>query len=106
MGYPDTGARAATTTTPEIGVYGHSTGNVAHDVGPRIAQDWPFAVGDRVDYALKLGKWEAMEFHVSTPIPEWGGRVVRALWRNRRVGPHGAEWMIPRQEKLLLAGEK
>ncbi len=104
VGYPDTGARAATGTTPEIGVYGHSTGSVAHDVGPRIAQDWPFAYGDRVDYPLKRGEWESMEFHVSTPIPEWGGRTWYARFEeNVRVGPRGAEWIIPRQEKLLLA---
>ena len=104
VGYPDSGATAATSTTPEIGVYGHSTGSVAHDVGPRIAQDWQFAYGDRVDYPLKLGEWESMEFHVSTPIPEWGGRTWYARFEeNVRVGAHGAEWIIPRQEKLLLA---
>lgn len=105
VGYPDTGARAATSTTPEIGVYGHSTGSVAHDVGPRIAQDWPFAYGDRVDYPLKLGEWESMEFHVSTPIPEWGGKTWYARFEEDvAVGSRGAEWIIPRQEKLLLVG--
>jgi hypothetical protein len=46
-----------------------------------------------------------MEFHVSTPIPEWGGKTWYARFEEDvRVGPHGAEWIIPRQEKLLLAG--
>ncbi len=107
VGYPDTGGRAATSTTAEIGIYGHSTGSVAHDIGPRIAQDWPFAYGDRVRYPLKLGEWESMEFHVSTPIPEWGGKTYYARFEeNIRVGPNGAEWIIPRQEKLLLLGGK
>jgi Xaa-Pro dipeptidase len=103
VGYPDTGSRAATSTSAEIGVYGHSTGSVAHDIGARIAQDWPFAYGDRVDYPLRLGEWESIEFHVSTPIPEWGGKTYYARFEeNVRVGEHGAEWLIPRQQKLLV----
>jgi Xaa-Pro aminopeptidase len=103
VAYPDSGGRAASTTKPEVGVYGHSVGNVAHDVGARIAQDWPFAFGDRVECPLKLGEWESMEFHVSTPIPEWGGKTWYARFEeNVRVGPQGAEWIVPRQEQLLL----
>lgn len=103
VAYPDSGGRAATDTQKEIGVYGHSVGNVAHDIGPRIAEDIPFAYGDRVDYPLQLGEWESVEFHVSTPIPEWGGKTWYARFEeNVQVGPDGAQFLIPRQEKLLL----
>jgi Xaa-Pro dipeptidase len=103
VAYPDSGGRAATTTKAEVGIYGHSVGNVAHDVGARIAQDWPFAFGDRVECPLVEGEWESIEFHVSTPIPEWGGKTWYARFEeNVRIGPAGAEWMIPRQERLLV----
>jgi Xaa-Pro aminopeptidase len=103
VAYPDSGGRAASTTKPEVGVYGHSVGNVEHDVGARIAQDWPFAFGDRVDCALRQNEWESIEFHVSTPVSEWGGKTWYARFEeNVRVGPDGAEWIIPRQEQLLL----
>jgi Xaa-Pro aminopeptidase len=94
---------AASSTTPEVGIYGHSTGNSGHDIGARIATDWPMAYGDRVDYPLQLGEWYSQEFHVSTPIPEWGGKVWYARFEeNMRVGPNGGEYIIPRQEKLLV----
>jgi Xaa-Pro aminopeptidase len=103
VAYADSGGRAASTAKPEVGIYGHSVGSVGHDVGPRIAQDWLFAFGDRVDCALLPNEWESMEFHVSTPIPEWGGKTWYARFEeNVRVGTKGAEWIIPRQEELLL----
>jgi Xaa-Pro aminopeptidase len=103
IAYPDTGGRAASSTTPEVGIYGHSTGNSWHDIGARIATDWPIAYGDRVDYPLQLSEWYSQEFHVSTPIPEWGGKVWYARFEeNMRVGPNGGEYIIPRQEKLLV----
>jgi len=100
---PDTGSRAATDTRAEVGVYGHSVGNVAHDIGARIAADIPFAYGNRVRFPLFDGEWQSIEFHVSTPIPEWGGKTWYARFEETaRVGPGGARWMIPRQEKILL----
>ena len=103
VAYPDAGGRAASTSNPEVGVYGHSVGNVAHDIGARIASDWPFAYGDRVRYPLVQGEWVSIEFHVSTPIPEWGGKTWYARFEeNAQVGPEGVQWLIPRQEKLLL----
>jgi Xaa-Pro aminopeptidase len=100
---PDAGGRAATTTDPEVGVYGHSVGNVAHGIGARIAQDLPFAYGDRVRFPLVEGEWVSIEFHVSTPMPDWGGKTWYARHEETaQVGSGGAEWMIPRQDKLLL----
>jgi len=103
VGYPDSGGRAVASTAPEVGIYGHSTGNSEHDIGTRIATDWPMAYGDRVRYPLQLGEWYSEEFHVSTPIPEWGGKVWYARFEeNMRVGPNGGEYIIPRQDKLLV----
>jgi len=103
VAYPDAGGRAATTSKPEVGVYGHSVGNVAHDIGARIASDWPFAYGDRVRFPLVADEWESIEMHVSTPIPEWNGKTWYARFEETaQVGQDGAHWMIPRQEKLLL----
>jgi Xaa-Pro aminopeptidase len=103
IGYPDSGGRAATSKTLEVGIYGHSTGNSEHDIGTRIATDWPIAYGDRVDYPLQLGEWYSQEFHVSTPIPEWGGNTWYARFEeNMRVGPKGGEYIIPPQTKLLV----
>ncbi len=100
---PDAGGAAASTTEPEVGIYGHSVGNVAHDIGTRVAQDLPFAYGDRVRFALATGEWQSVELHVSTPIPEWGGKTWYARFEETgQIGPDGAEWLIPVQEELLL----
>ena len=102
--YPDAGGRAPVDNKPEIGIYGHSVGNVAHDIGARIAQDLPFAYGDRVRFPLVNGEWVSIEFHVSTPIPEWGGKTWYARFEeNARVGANGVEWLIPYQDRLLVA---
>jgi methionine aminopeptidase len=102
--YPDAGGRAAADTAAEVGIYGHSVGNVAHDIGARIAQDLPFAYGDRVRFPLTKGEWVSVEFHVSTPIPEWGGKTWYARFEETgQVGENGVEWLIPIQDKLLVA---
>lgn len=103
IAYPDAGGRAATTSKPEIGVYGHSVGNVAHDIGARIASDLPFAYGERVRFPLVAPEWVSIEFHMSTPIAEWGGQTWYARFEDTaQVTAQGARWMIPRQSKLLL----
>ena len=100
---PDAGGDAVTTTEPEIGVYGHSVGNVAHDIGARIADNLPFAYGDRVGFALADSEWVSIEFHLSTPIPEWDGKTWYARFEETAaVTPAGAEWLIPFQTELFL----
>jgi hypothetical protein len=105
--YPDAGGRAPADNKPEVGIYGHSVGNVAHDIGARIAQDIPFAYGDRVRFPLAKGEWVSVEFHVSTPIPEWGGKTWYARFEETgQVGAGGVEWLIPIQDALLVAAGK
>lgn len=91
---------------PEVGVYSHSVGNSTHDIGARVAVDWPFAYGDRVRYPLKADAWYSVELHVSTPIPEWDGLVLPIrIEENARVLPEGdVEYFAPRQTELLLIG--
>jgi Xaa-Pro aminopeptidase len=103
VAYPDSGGNAASDFKPEVGIYGHSTGSVAHDIGARIADDFPFAYGERVHFPVRLNEYVSLEFHVSTPIPEWGGKTWYARFEeNAQVGAHGIIWLIPRQEKILL----
>ena len=100
---PDAGGDAITTSDPEVGIYGHSVGNVAHDIGARIAADIPFAYGDRVRFPLVANEWVSIEFHVSTPIPEWNGRTWYARFEETaQVTENGIRWLIPTQGKLLL----
>jgi Xaa-Pro aminopeptidase len=100
---PDAGGRAATDVRPEIGVYGHSVGNNSHDIGARIAEDLPFAYGERVRFPLVESEFVSVEFHLSTPIPEWGGKTWYSRFEeNARQGAQTIEWLIPRQEKLIL----
>ena len=100
---PDAGGRAATDVVTEIGVYGHSVGNNSHDIGARIAQDLPFAYGERVRFPLVEGEFVSVEFHLSTPIPEWNGKTWYSRFEeNARLGALTVEWLIPRQEQLIL----
>ncbi|MEO1202550.1 MAG: M24 family metallopeptidase [Pseudomonadota bacterium] len=100
---PDAGGRAADDNRPEIGVYGHSVGNVPHDIGTRVAADLPFAYGDRVRFPLAEDEWVSIEFHVSTPIPEWGGKTYYARFEETaQITAEGPRYMIPIQEELFL----
>jgi len=100
---PDAGGDAVTTTEPEVGIYGHSVGNVAHDIGARIADDIPFAYGDRVGFALQASEWVSIEFHVSIPVPEWDGKTWYARFEETaQITEEGVKWLIPTQKELFL----
>ena len=87
----------------EISLYGHSLGNDLHDIGARVAQDVPFAFGDRVRFGLVEGEFVAMEFHVGVPIPEWEGKKWSARYEEiAAVGSEGLVELIPFQTELLL----
>jgi len=100
---PDSGGSSTDAARPEVGVYGHSVGNVAHDIGARIAADLPFAYGDRVRFPLQKNEWVSIEFHVSTPVPEWGGNTWYTRFEETaQVTDDGVRWMIPIQEEVFL----
>ncbi len=103
-GQPKTGGVVKTDPTqPEVGVYCHSVGNSTHDIGARVAIDWPFAYGDRVRYPMAAEAWYSVELHVSTPIPEWNDKVLPIrIEENARLTDNGVEYFAPRQTELLV----
>lgn len=102
---PDSGGDAVTTNAPEVGIYGHSVGNVAHDIGARVAADLPFAYGDRVRFPLVASEWASIELHVSIPIPEWGGKTWYARFEETaQITDDGPKWLIPTQKDVFLIG--
>lgn len=107
MGYtsvgPDSGGVGEESLRPEIGVYGHSVGNEAHDIGARVAKDLPFAYGERVRFPLQVNEWVSIELHVNTPVPEWNNRTWYARFEETgQVTPNGLRWMIQNQEDVFL----
>jgi Xaa-Pro aminopeptidase len=100
---PDTGGAKDESVRPEIGVYGHSVGNVAHDIGARVASDRPFAYGDRVRFPLQSNEWVSIELHVSTPVPEWDGNTWYTRFEETaQITNDGIRWMIPNQTEVFL----
>ena len=100
---PDAGGDASSNTRPEAGFYGHSVGNGAHDIGARVAADIPFAYGDRVRYPITLNEWVSVEFHVSTPIPMWGGKTWYTRFEETaQITPDGPQWLLAPQRELFL----
>lgn len=100
---PDAGGDASSNMRPEAGFYGHSVGNGAHDIGARIAADIPFAYGDRVRYPLAVNEWVSIEFHVSTPIPMWGGKTWYTRFEETaQITQDGTRWMLAPQRELFL----
>jgi len=100
---PDSGRAGNESAGAEIGVYGHSVGNVAHDIGTRVAADLPFAYGERVRFPLQVNEWVSIELHVNTPIPEWDNRTWYArVEETAQMTAQGIRWMIDNQEDLLL----
>lgn len=100
---PDSGGDATTQNTPEVGIYGHSVGNVAHDIGTRVAADLPFAYGDRVRFPLARNEWASIELHVSTPIPEWDGKTWYVRFEETaQITDDGVQWLIPTQKEVFF----
>lgn len=100
---PDSGGDAVTANQPEVGIYGHSVGNVAHDIGTRVAADLPFAYGDRVRFPLVANEWASIELHVSTPISEWNGKTWYARFEETaQITEDGVKWLIPTQKDVFL----
>jgi Xaa-Pro aminopeptidase len=100
---PDSGRPGNESPRAEIGVYGHSVGNVAHDIGTRVAADLPFAYGERVRFPLQTGEWVSIELHVNTPIPEWGGEAWYARFEETaQITDDGVRWLIENQQDVFL----
>ena len=101
--YPMAAGTPDSSTTPEVGIYCHSVGSSVHDIGARIAEDNPHAFGDRVRYPLAVNNWYSVELHVSTPVPEWDGKVAKVnVEETALLTEHGPEFFVPRQTRWLL----
>ena len=102
VAYPAAAGRRDAVSAKEIGIYCHSVGNATHDIGARIAVDWPMAYGDRVRYPLGLDRWYSIEFHVSIPIPEWEDRAFTvSIEETAALGAGGVDYFVPPQSALL-----
>ena len=100
---PNTGGVGQESLAPEIGVYGHSVGNVMHDIGARVAADMPFAYGDRVRFPLQVNEWVSIELHVNSPIPEWDNKAWYARFEEAaQITEDGLRWMIGNQRDVIL----
>lgn len=98
-GAPVAGGSVPTSTEPEIGVYCHSVGSAVHDAGARIGPHEP-GWGPRVTYKLEANCWYALEFHVSLPVPEWGGRTVKVgIEEPVLLGESGPEYLTEPQHE-------
>jgi len=101
--HPMAGGQGEPFASKKVGVYCHSIGNSTHDIGARIAIDWPMAYGDRVRYALEPDQWYSVELGVSVPIPEWDGRpVFIGIEEEVALTEHGVEYFVQPQAELIV----
>ncbi len=85
-------------------VYSHPVGHHGHGAGPAVGL-WDSQSGVPGTGALVVGAdtlW-ALELCVRTPVPEWGGQVVRmALEQGVVVRDDGVEYLDARQTDLIV----
>ena len=105
-GQPKTGgAVEADPTQPEVGLYSHSVGNSTHDIGRGLPSTGRSPTGIVCAIPLQPKPGIRFELHVSTPIPEWDGKVVPIrIEENARLTDNGVEYFVPRQQELLVIG--
>jgi Xaa-Pro aminopeptidase len=107
--HPSGGRTRPVATRPSFGNYTHSVGNNVHDIGARVAEDWPAAFGDRVRYPMGMGDWYSVELHVGVPMAAWDGRTaeIKIEEQGRIVGDGQVEYFLPpQQEPLLIPRQK
>ena len=81
-------------------VYTHPIGDRGHGAGPLIGLwDHQEGVPGRGDVPLLPGTWFSIELQATTPVPEWGGQLVRsAQEEDAELGADGAmRWILRRQ---------
>ncbi len=102
IAYPAAAGRRDPVRTKQAGIYCHSVGNATHDIGARVAVDWPMAYGDRVRYPLAANEWYSVEFHVSIPVPEWEGLALTIpIEETVALTEEGFEYFVPPQRELI-----
>ena len=86
-------------------VYTHPIGDRGHGAGPLIGLwDHQEGVPGRGDVPLLPGTWFSIELQATTPVPEWGGQLVRsAQEEDAELGTDGAmRWILRRQTAFHL----
>ncbi|HWO90139.1 MAG TPA: M24 family metallopeptidase [Gemmatimonadales bacterium] len=84
-------------------VYSHPVGDHGHGAGPLIGLwDRQEGVPGRGDVPVLRNMWYSIELEARTPVPEWGGQVVKmALEEDAMIGPDGTvRWALRRQTEL------
>ena len=86
-------------------VYTHPIGDRGHGAGPLIGLwDHQEGVPGRGDVTLLPATWFSIELQASTPVPEWGGQLVRsAQEEDAELGADGrVRWILRRQTAFHL----
>jgi Xaa-Pro aminopeptidase len=86
-------------------VYSHPIGLHGHGAGPLIGLwDYQEGVPGRGDARVIPNMWFSIELQASSPVPEWGGQVVRSAQEEDVViGSDGApRWALQRQTEYHL----
>ena len=86
-------------------MYTHPIGDHGHGAGPLIGLwDRQDGVPGRGDVPVLANMWFSTELQVTTPIPEWGGQLVRMMQEEEvEVTPGGeVRWVLRRQTELHL----
>ena len=86
-------------------IYSHPIGLHGHGAGPLIGLwDYQDGVAGRGDAKVIPSMWYSIELQATTPVPEWGGQLVRMPQEEDAIiGADGkARWALQRQDKLFL----
>jgi hypothetical protein len=86
-------------------IYSHPIGLHGHGAGPLVGLwDYQDGVPGRGDAKVIPSMWYSIELQASTPVPEWGGAIVRMPQEEDAiVGADGkVRWALRRQDRLFL----
>jgi Xaa-Pro aminopeptidase len=86
-------------------IYSHPVGDRGHGAGPLIGLwDHQEGVPGRGDVPLLAATWFSIELQATTPVPEWGGQLVRsAQEEDAELGTDGTmRWILRRQTAFHL----
>ncbi len=86
-------------------LYSHPIGKHGHGAGPLVGRwDAQDGVPGSGEARVVANMWYSIELQASTPVPEWGGQLVRmAQEEDAIIGPDGRiRWALRRQSNLFL----
>jgi len=81
----------------------HSIDAGVHGIGAWFNANWPDRYSVRATFPARLGAYYAIEFSVTTGIPEWGGEKLSMGGEDDAyVTENGLKFFLPLQEKYFL----